>query len=132
MIKNPGESGFDLADTFIHLSDGGSAESIPVDAEFWEKIGSRKELHEGRLMGAFRVSEDPSHWEMHPEGDEILYLVSGSMDVILRKQNEERVVALRNSGVCVVPRGTWHRQVVHGPCEFVFITPGKGTQHRPI
>lgn len=132
MINKADGSSFDLADTYIRLSDDGNAESIPVDDGFWDQIGNRRELHEGRLMGAFRVAENPSHWEMHPAGDEILYLISGNMDVILREQNEERVIALRNSGVCIVPRGTWHRQVVHSPCEFVFITPGKGTQHRPV
>jgi len=125
-------AGFDLVGTYIHLSDDGSAESVFVDDGFWDQIGKRKELHEGRLMGAFRVTKDPSHWEMHPDGEEILYLISGSMDVILQEQNDERVIALRNSGVCIVPRGTWHRQVVHSPCEFVFITPGKRTQARPI
>jgi mannose-6-phosphate isomerase-like protein (cupin superfamily) len=125
-------AGFDLIDTYIHLLDGGSAESIAVDDEFWAQIGNREALHEGRLMGAFRVTEDPSHWEVHPEGDEILYLISGSMDVILQQQGREHIVPLRDRGVCIVPRGVWHRQVVHSPSEFAFIAPGKGTQTRTV
>lgn len=126
------KTGFDLVDTFIHLSSDGSAESIPVTERFWADIDQRKALHEGRLMGAFRITEDPSHWEMHPEGEEILYLTSGSMDVLLKENGKDRVVQLRDRGVCIVHRGVWHRQVVHCPSEFLFITPGKGTQHKPV
>lgn len=54
-------------------------------------------------MEAFRVTEDPSHWEVHPEGGEILYLISGSMHVILQQKGKERIVPLRDRGVCIVP-----------------------------
>ena len=68
---------------------------------------------------------------MHPAGDEILYLVDGALDVILEQKNGERVVTLQPGTACVVPRGTWHRQIVHQPGELLAITYGKGTQHRP-
>jgi hypothetical protein len=32
----------------------------------------------------------------------------------------------------VVPRGVWHRGIVRQPGELMFITPGAGTDHRPV
>ena len=40
-------------------------------------------------------------------------------------------MTLQPGTACVVPRGTWHRQIVHQPAELLAITYGKGTQHRP-
>jgi hypothetical protein len=31
-----------------------------------------------------------------------------------------------------VPRGTWHTTKVHAPSSMLFITPGEGTQNRPL
>ncbi|MCK9517216.1 MAG: hypothetical protein M0Q87_14420 [Ottowia sp.] len=53
------------------------------------------------------------------------------MDVILCEPDAERVVPLRRRGGCIVPRGTWRQQLVREPSEFIFITPGRGTQVRP-
>jgi len=125
------QSGFDLVDTYVHLADDGAAEVIDVDDEFWTQIEHRTALHQGRLLGAFHMTESPDHWEMHPHGDEILVLLSGSVDVILNTRREQ-VVALRKQGSCIVPSGVWHRQLVHEPSEMIFITPGRETQHRPL
>lgn len=125
-------TGFDLLENVIHLSADGAASNIAIDEGFWGKIGDREELHEGRLMGAFRIIDDPDHWEAHPAGEEILFLISGSMDVVLKQDGKEHVVQLRDRGACIVPRGVWHRQVIHRPSEFVFVTPGKDTQRKPV
>jgi oxalate decarboxylase/phosphoglucose isomerase-like protein (cupin superfamily) len=98
--------------------------------DFFQSFRSREDLQNGRLMGALDISEGSSHWEMHPDGDEILYLLSGSMDVELEDRNEKRCIRLSGMTGCVVPCGIWHRTVVHQPGKMIFITPGKGTQHR--
>jgi hypothetical protein len=65
-------------------------------------------------------------------GDEIIQLISGAVDFILRGPDGERRVELRGRAFCIVPRGVWHRTVVHAPAELVFTTWGLGTQHEPI
>ena len=44
---------------------------------------------------------------MHPEGDELLLLLSGAIDLILQTGDRERVVELRPGAACIVPRGVW-------------------------
>jgi mannose-6-phosphate isomerase-like protein (cupin superfamily) len=44
---------------------------------------------------------------------------------------EQRAV-IRPGQSFVVPRGVWHRGIVRQPGELMFITPGAGTEHRPV
>ncbi len=122
---------FGLHDTFVHFSDGGGAQLIEVDDDFWSQIGKRTELHEGRLMGALHLLADTPTWEMHPAGDEFLYLLKGAAEVVLQDINGERIVELKTSEGCLVPRGLWHRILTRTPSTLFFVTPGKGTQVRP-
>ena len=122
---------FGLLETYIHFKDGGGAQRVEVDEEFWPQLGNRTELHDGRLMGIIRMSAPAPTWEMHPSGDEFLYLVKGSAEVIIQDINGERVVELKASEGCLVPRGLWHRLTIRKPAQVLFITPGKGTQNRP-
>ena len=122
------DSGFSLSHTFVHLAMSGKVRAIEVAPDFFHAFKSREDLQNGRLMGALDLSEGSSHWEMHPDGDEFLYLLSGSLDVEL--QDEKRCIRLSDMTGCVVPCGTWHRTVVHQPGKMIFITPARGTQHR--
>jgi mannose-6-phosphate isomerase-like protein (cupin superfamily) len=71
------------------------------------------------------------HWEMHPAGDEILLALSGRMTVVLQGDPDESF-ALKAGEAFVVPRGRWHRLNVIEPGEVVFMTPGEGTEHKPL
>ena len=43
---------FSLFKTFVHLEDGPGASEVVVGDRFWEEIGGRAELQEGRLVTA--------------------------------------------------------------------------------
>ena len=43
---------FSLFKTFVHLEDGPVASEVAVGNRFWEEIGGRAELQEGRLVTA--------------------------------------------------------------------------------
>lgn len=122
---------FDLDSTYVQLRDGPDAIAIPVTPDFWQRIGERPDLHEGRLVTVSRQTADWPHWEMHPAGEEIVYLLAGAMDLILDEPGGERAVALRAGRAVIVPRGIWHRAIVREPGAALFITRGAGTQHRP-
>jgi len=87
-------------------------------------------------LGAVRMSgSSKHHGERHPEGDELVYLLSGSVGVSFeRSGSEEReVVPLQPGQLVVVPRGTWHWLVVDEPSELIFITPrADGDSPRPV
>jgi mannose-6-phosphate isomerase-like protein (cupin superfamily) len=123
---------FDLSGTYLQLDDGPAARRVPVDADFWEQITHRPELHGGRLVMVMRYTDDWDSWEMHPAGDELVYALDGAVDLILDEEQGERVVELRGRSGCVVPRGVWHRGVVRSPGDVLHITRGEGTQHRPL
>jgi mannose-6-phosphate isomerase-like protein (cupin superfamily) len=70
-------------------------------------------------------------WEMHPNGDEIVCLLSGSVTFVLEREGGEEAVRLTRSGAYViVPKGTWHTAKVGSAARMLFITAGEGTQHR--
>jgi mannose-6-phosphate isomerase-like protein (cupin superfamily) len=101
-----------------------------VDPDFWERIQERKELHEGRLVILSHQSGTMMHWEVHPGGDELLYLLSGRIDVVLETENTEQVVNLQERTAVIVPRGVWHTLRVHTPGDLLSITRGEGAQIR--
>jgi len=57
---------------------------------------------------------------------------SGKLDLVLQEGRSDRVVELDAGQAFLVPFGTWHRFLVKTPGELLFVTPGKGTQHRPL
>lgn len=86
----------------------------------------------GMKHGAVPADFHADEWERHPAGDELLYLVTGALQVILEEPRGERRFRLRGGQACLVPRGTWHRLVVRRPSDLLFITPARDTQHRAV
>lgn len=123
---------FDLATTYVQLFDGPAATRVPVDPEFWARISQRTELHEGRLVMVFDQELGPwKGWEMHPAGDEVLYLLSGAMELVLEQEGSESRASLHAGRAFIVPRGTWHTANVTSEGKLLAITRGAGTEHRP-
>lgn len=125
---------FDIKDTFLHLADGPGVVALEVGEDFWQQLTSRTDLGDGRLVSAYRFEESWSSWERHPAGEEIVVLMSGSMDFVLETASgaQDTIVPLRERGAVVVPRNVWHTARVNEPSEVLFITRGAGTEHRPI
>lgn len=123
---------FHPLETFVHLHDGPAAELLDVTPDFWQKLASRSDLHGGRLVSAYRFTEDWPSWERHPAGDELVYQISGAMDFVVDDGGSERTVPLRGRAALVVPRGAWHTARVLEPSEAIFVTRGEGTEHRPL
>ena len=123
---------FTLESTYVNLRPDDSASALKVGPRFWATIEKRADLGDGRLMGAVAQKADWSHWERHPGGDEILTLLSGEMDIVLETRAGGRRTRLKAGQTFVVPRGVWHRGLVRKPGKLMFITPGAGTEHRPV
>ena len=123
---------FTLESTYVNLRPDDSASALKVGPRFWATIEKRADLGDGRLMGAVAQKADWSHWERHPGGDEILTLLSGELVVVLETEAGERRATLRPGETFIVPKGVWHRGLVRKPGKLMFITPGAGTDHRPV
>jgi mannose-6-phosphate isomerase-like protein (cupin superfamily) len=95
------ERGFNPGERYLFLADGGGQFPIDDISRFWDE-----------LMGDGELSADMNHWEMHPEGNEVLFVLSGGMDLVLDELAGERTVRLDPEQAGVVPQGIWHRQIV--------------------
>jgi len=124
---------FDLRKTYVNLDVKGGAERIEANEEFWSGLMEGTRRLDGYLITVSDIRSDIPHWEMHPNGEEILYLLSGELDILIEQEGREQRVPLRpdKPGV-VVPAGAWHRAVVVEPGRMMFITWGEGTEHRPV
>ena len=123
-------SGFDPAQVVAALYRDGSSGLL--------EITGRPIRVDGYTVGLARMSANPPHrGELHPDGDELLYLLSGRVAVVEDDGDEsdvgtERREELEAGEGYVVPRGVWHRVEVLEPCELFHITPGPGDSHRPL
>jgi mannose-6-phosphate isomerase-like protein (cupin superfamily) len=127
----------ELSRTYVHL-DGESARAIPADG-FWERLASdggdptlARVAAGGWLVATFPYDKNWDFWEAHPDGDEVVTLVAGEIELIFDEEGGERRVPLRASETVVVPRGVWHRAMVTAPGAALHITFGRGTRHRPL
>ena len=87
---------------------------------------------DGVTFGIATMSESAPHGgEMHPDGDEVLYLLSGRAKVILESDPVENVFLEAGEGL-IVPKGVWHRVVILETSQIVYITPGPNNEFRPL
>lgn len=123
-----------FASSHLRLRGDASTEVLPVDAGFWPRLaaGQLGSFRGEFLVGSGDFDRDWQSWERHPNGDEIVCLLSGAVDVVLEQAPDPRIIALRQVGDYVlVPKGVWHTARVRQPSSLLFITPGEGTEHRP-
>jgi len=78
------------------------------------------------------VGDAPHDGEVHPDGDEVLFLISGRATLSLELPAGERRIELGPGDAAVVPRGIWHRITVREPGRLVHITPGPNGDARPL
>lgn len=86
---------------------------------------------DGMTVGIEMITQDAPHGgEMHPDGDEILYVASGRMRIV-GDSAPDAPMELGPGDACIVRKGEWHRLTVVEPALLVHITPGPKGEHRP-
>ncbi len=69
-------------------------------------------------------------WEQHPAGDEIVVLLTGKAELVLRQDSGDQAMLLAEpGGFVVIPQSTWHTARFSEPSTMLFITPGEGTRN---
>lgn len=127
---------FDLTTTPAHLGLGATTQPLhgfSWDAASLEDYQRRTESDgdEGRLVTMFSFTDPWPHWEMHPNGSELVVCVSGRSRLIQEREGENTTVELAAGHAIVNPAGTWHIAEPLEPTTMLFITAGRGTVHRP-
>jgi len=111
------------------LSPTGTTHVRELTSDFYQKLDVEFDGFAGHaLVARHSFSEAWPTWEMHPKGDELVYLLSGEADFVLWVDGQEDIVRVNQAGhYVVVPRGVWHTVRPHQPTSMLFITPGEGT-----
>ena len=123
-------SPYEIDRTFLHL---GNERASRFRKLLEELADGRFQLEQGRLFSAHAFSEPWPVWERHPAGEEVVFLLSGSVDLVLEENGQRRTIRLTRRGEYVlVPKGVWHTAIASEPVTMIFITPGAGTEHRPV
>jgi mannose-6-phosphate isomerase-like protein (cupin superfamily) len=128
-----GRPDFDPFATIIHLHEDGGAVPVPWTPDVFRKLVTGDRDHVvGVKHGAVPADFHADEWEMHPGGEELLYLLTGAIDVVLDEPDGEQAFGLRAGRACLVPRGVWHRLILRQTSDLLFITPAMGTRHRAV
>ena len=129
MATDPGPH--DLETRRVILSPSGEATPKAVTPAFYEELDREFEGFAGHvLVSQHAFAEAWPSWEMHPKGDEMVYLLSGDIDFVLWQEGRERIVRVERPGSYIlVPKGTWHTARPRRPTVMLFMTPGEGTRH---
>ena len=136
------EDTIDLSKNFLLLEPDGTSAVLPGGGDFWSQLLSGKATdpgiqrlmgsEKGRLLAALPMGADWTHWEMHPAGDEILFMLDGKATFVLELSDSLKEIALGAGRLLVIPQGVWHTAKVSQPGRLIAITAGLRTQHRPM
>jgi uncharacterized cupin superfamily protein len=128
---------FDLSRTFVHLSPGSRVTPLPDFEWTPEHVEAYRRRFaadgaDGRLVCVVAQDATWDGWERHPGGEELVVLLSGRVDLVQEIDGADHVVELRPGDAMVNPKNVWHTARVHEPGVGLFITPGDGTEFRPL
>jgi hypothetical protein len=68
---------------------------------------------------------------MHPHAEEFVYLLGGEIEFLQELASGIAATRISGRGAVLIPRGVWHTARVFAPSRMLFVTMGRGTQHRP-
>lgn len=123
----------DPVQTYVLLAADGRGTPVPGGDAFWSRPEAELEAFgKDWLVSEFVCDGDWPNWEMHPQADEFVYLLSG--EAIFQLQGDDGItsIPLRGRGAVLVPKGVWHTAKVTAASRILTVTLGGGTQHRPV
>jgi quercetin dioxygenase-like cupin family protein len=123
-----------ILSTYLRLRPDSSVEKLPFDASFWPRLmaGQLGDFRNEYLVTCYTYAQDWPSWECHPNGDEIVVLLSGRAAFIMESAGGTTELSLDRTGdFAFVPRGIWHTAHTDRATTMLFITAGEGTLNRP-
>ncbi|MEO9469648.1 cupin domain-containing protein [Parasphingorhabdus sp.] len=108
---------------------------IDIDRDLSVSFRQRKpgppERIDGLSMGIVTIDGDGPHGgERHPDGDEILYIISG--ELILHADRLDEPLRIAEGQACIVRKGEWHKVSAEKATRIVHVTPGPRGDARPL
>ncbi len=102
-----------------------------LDAQLIE-LGFRSSLERppGMAVSIMEMNNDAPHdGEMHPDGDEVIYVLEGRFSLRLGL-NEPAYIEVAAGQAVVIPKGVWHKIHVLAPCRLVTVVPGPRIEYK--
>lgn len=103
----------------LRLSDVNAALAAEAAGTFLELIEFN-----GNKLGACDITGTSPVWEMHPDTDELFYIVDGVFEITLLEDNGPTHHVVPAGSIFVVPQGIWHKPAAPHGAKFIFHTPG--------
>ncbi len=118
-----------LVSTRLILGADGNGTLKEDGPNFYQELDTDFGDFSGHILFTEHGFDEPwPTWEVHPHGDEFVYLLEGDTDFILRLDGVDKVVRMSRPGDYVmVPKGAWHTARPHTATRMLFVTPGQGT-----
>ena len=87
-----------------------------------EQLGS----FDADTVGIGRYVPGSSPWERHNNGDELLLVTDGEVQIeVLQRDGGSRVERLGEGHLFVVPRGLWHQLTASAHVNILYISPAE-------
>jgi len=123
----------DPAAEYVLLGSNGATAVVDGGEQFWSQSPEQlARFGRGWLVSEYLCTGDWASWEVHPEADELVYVLEGDVELLLEQRDGVQHVRVRGRGLVVVHRGVWHTLRVHAPSRLLHVTMGAGTRHRPV
>lgn len=118
-----------IFDKFVILKPDMGMDELQFGPDFYESLDRNYDGFKSHcLISAHEFTENWPTWEIHPKGDEMVVLMGGSAEFILKTNAEtESVLLVEPGSFVVVPGNTWHTAIINDHASLLFITPGEGT-----
>jgi mannose-6-phosphate isomerase-like protein (cupin superfamily) len=116
-------------DDFVVFTPALGMEPLPAGPDVYQRLNQLySDFESHSLIAAHQFTQDWPTWEIHPKGDEMVVLLSGSATFVLQTESGQESHRLTNAGeFLIVPRNTWHTARIAEACSLLFVTPGEGT-----
>jgi len=86
-------------------------------------------------LGVGRYVPGSSPWERHRNGDELLLVLDGDVDIEVIEGDGSRTTRLEQGALFVVPKDRWHQLTARAPVLILYASPSEDgvdrTRERP-
>jgi len=79
----------------------------------------------GHHVGALSVTGVSPGWEMHPDTDELFFVLEGEAEFVLLEEEGPKTYRAEAGEIFAVPQGVWHKPGAPKGAKFFYLTPGK-------
>jgi len=134
-MSNKSNGPFDLAVSPIHLNRTSSSvqANFGFDGPAFQSYVERECTDDdaGRLVMIEDSPTDWGSWERHTEADELVIVLSGAGTLLQQTAGSETSIPFKAGDTLINPKGVWHTANVTDPMRAIYLTPCRGTEHKP-